>query len=229
MLVACLFAADFARAAKPGPGFTVLDALPKGQAARVAIVSGVKGRPVPEQWKVVVHDRKAPEGLREYTVSGGEVIAQRDTSELAEKLTAEDVIGPREIAVFPQQLAELARSYAAANQAALGSVDFLLRKVGAEAAPLWTLTCRRESGARLGVLVITAGKGRVVSHEGFAKAPADVLNPDIVASDADFLENESSASATEKSKKSSSGESKGNIVTRPFRKVGRTLKNIFTR
>ena len=37
--------------------------------------------------------------------------------------------------------------------------------------PLWNVTCLDEEGKELGHLVVSAGKGTVVSHEGFAAEP----------------------------------------------------------
>jgi len=241
-LTGFLFAGT-AGAAKSSLPFELLTPLPKIQAARTAIVAGAEGRPLPERWTVVVHDSKASAGIREYMIAGGEIISQRATSELTEAVKSGDVLGLKNIKIFPPQLAALAEQYARANGAALGPIDYLLKKEGADAAPLWTVTCRDEAGAALGVLIVTAGKGQVISHEGFAQEPAPTIAPEVAAADAEFLENgETSVAQAEtdesvdsgeptqakSKKKSSSRGSNGSTVSRPFRKVGGKLQKFFT-
>jgi hypothetical protein len=111
-------------------------------------------------------------------VAGSEIIAQRSTSQLLPKVSAGDILGADAVKIDSEQVADLAREYALANGSTLGALDYELRKNGADAAPLWTVTCRDDAGRPLGQLVVTAGKGRVVSHEGFANEPiAGTANP----------------------------------------------------
>ena len=66
----CLAAAD--------PAASVLNAikqLPRGEAKKIALIEARDGTPYPERWHILVHDPKDQNGLHEYVVAGGEVVA----------------------------------------------------------------------------------------------------------------------------------------------------------
>jgi hypothetical protein len=73
--------------------------------------------------------------------------------------------------------AKLARDYAEANGAVVTSMNYELKKDGPDAAPAWRVSCLDDKGAKVGEVVVTAGKGNVVSHQGFALAPAPDTTP----------------------------------------------------
>lgn len=218
--------------------FETLQLIPKPQADLIAIIDGKGGAPLPEQWTIVVHDPQGASGVREYIIAGTEIISQRAVSQLAPSLTPADALEVENVKVFPPQLAGLAQLYAQTNGVALGALDYQLRKEGAEATPLWTVTCRDEAGAPLGVLVVTAANGGVVSHEGFAKEPSTAALQAVSEADAEFLASEEARNSdgsqgarkkTTSSKKTTKrGGNKGNSVSRSFRKVGGSLQKFFT-
>ena len=107
------------------------------------------------------------------------------------------------IKVDSDRAVKLAEQYAFANNLSIGSIDYALRKEGQDAAPLWTLTCLDEGGKEVGKLVVSAGKGAVVSHDGFpiepqtkpvAKIKTDV--PPKLAADAPVAKPKTQAAAT---------------------------------
>jgi hypothetical protein len=170
---ACLLLALSAGAA-PGlaeTALTAVKALPKDVVPQLARIEGRDGMPEPVRWYLLVHDPKAENGLREYVITGGEIVTTRELSQFAEKLTAEDVLGEGEVKIDSDAVAKLAQDFAKANDVKLGPLKYELRKQGAEAAPVWNVTCTDEAQLQLGVLVLTAGKGTLVSHDGFAKKP----------------------------------------------------------
>src|SRR5687767_13225909 len=67
--------------------------LPKSEAKRIARIEGREGTPAPERWHILVHDPKVENGLREYVVAGGELVASRTLSQFAEHLQPGDVVG----------------------------------------------------------------------------------------------------------------------------------------
>ena len=145
--------------------------LPRGEAKKIARIEARDGTPVPERWHILVHDPKDENGLHEYVVSGGEVVASRNISQFAESLKPTDVMGSSGLKVDSDKVAELAQQYAQANNVAIASLNYALSKEGADAAPLWNVTCLDETGKEIGRLVVSAGKGNVVSHEGFTAEP----------------------------------------------------------
>lgn len=166
-----ILSAAAAPAAEQVSAMTACKALPKALHRSIARLGAKGGKPSPEIWTIVTRDGKAANGLREYTVTAGTVVATRGSSDLAEKITSSDVIGLNGFKVDSDQLAELAAGYAAANNVAPASFDYDLRKEGEDAAPLWTITAYNDAGTKLGSVVLAAHTGSVISHEGFALTP----------------------------------------------------------
>ncbi|MGA3169434.1 MAG: hypothetical protein ABSE62_00320 [Chthoniobacteraceae bacterium] len=159
---------------------TALDAvrqLPKDQAARIARIEGRDGTPDPERWYILVHNPSAENGLHEWVVSNGEIIASRSISQFAQTLTPDEIIDPAPLNLDSDRAAKLAHDYAAANGSIVTSINYELKKDGPDAAPAWTVTCLDDKGNKVGVVVVTAGKGNVVSHDGFALEPAPAATP----------------------------------------------------
>ena len=148
-----------------------LHLLPRGEARRLARIEARDGTPAPERWYFIVHDPKAETGVHEYVVAGGEIVASRDVSQFAESLRPEDVFGGDALKINSDRAAKLAQQYAFANNMTVAAMQYELKKEGAAAVPLWHVTCLGDDGKELGHLVISAGKGTVVSHEGFAAEP----------------------------------------------------------
>ena len=175
LLLAC--ANLFAETEPASSALGALKLLPRGEAKRLARIEARDGTPVPERWHFVVHDPKAESGVHEYVVAGGEIVASRDVSQFAESLRAEDVFGGDALKINSDRAAKLAQQYAFANNMTVAAMQYELKKEGAAAVPLWNVTCLDEAGNELGRLVLSAGKGTVVSHEGFAAEPPPPVPP----------------------------------------------------
>lgn len=238
-----------AHAADQISAVTASHALSKTQQRSIARLSARAGKPSPEAWTIVIHDSKAPKGVREFTVSSGTIIASREKSDLALKLTKADVVGLEGLRIDSDQVADLTAGYASANQLVPAAFDYDLRKEGTDAAPLWTVVAFDESGARLGTIVVAANSGAVISHEGFALAPEQRdLTGEVAAIEstaqpapesegsAESNEAEKPAAKTSSPKKktassSSSSSSEGSSerrIPRTFRRVGGHLQKFFT-
>ncbi len=151
--------------------------LPRGEAKRLARIVARDGTPVPERWHFIVHDPKAETGVHEYVVAKGEIVASREVSQFAESLRAEDVFGGEVLKINSDRAAKVAQQYALANNLTVAVMNYELKKDGAAAAPLWYVTCLDDDGKEIGHLVVSAGKGSVVSHDGFAIEPPPPLPP----------------------------------------------------
>jgi hypothetical protein len=158
-------------AADPTSILNAIKQLPRGEAKKIAVIEARDGTPFPERWHILVNDPKDENGLHEYVVAGGEVVASRNISQFAESLKPADVVGGSSVKVDSDRLANLAQLYAQANSVTIASLNYSLKKEGADAAPLWNVTCLDEAGKELGHIVVSAGKGNVVSHDGFTAEP----------------------------------------------------------
>jgi len=104
-------------------------------------------------------------------IAGGEIVASRAISQFVETVKADDIVKESLIKVDSDKLGAIAQEYATANNAPVSFINYALKKEGADAAPLWSLTCLDETGKQIGVLVVSATKGNVISHEGFTAEP----------------------------------------------------------
>jgi hypothetical protein len=115
--------------------------------------------------------------LREYVVAGGEIVASREVSQFAESVRSEDVIGSDSLKINSDQVGKIAEQYANANNQSVARMHYELKKEGAAATPLWTVTCIDTAGTEIGRLVISAGRGLVISHQGFHATPPSAVIP----------------------------------------------------
>ena len=209
---------------------TALDAiklLPKTEAKKIARIEARDGTPAPDRWYVIAFDEKSESGVREYAVAGGEIVATRAVSQFAEALKPEDVVGGDAVRIDSDKAAKLAQQYALANNATVASLNYELKRDGEGAAPLWTVTCLDEAGKELGRVVVTAGKGNVVSHEGFAVEPGATVSKEKVKTQASAIVGAEPVAVTPERQpqppRTEERERKGF-----FGRVGNTLKKTFT-
>jgi hypothetical protein len=217
-------------AAEPVGAFQACKALPKAQQRAIARISGKGGKPLPEIWTIVVHEPKAQNGLREYTVTAGTVVATRGVSDLAQRLTPGDVVGLTGIKFDATQVAELAAAYAEANKLTPASLNYDLRKEGEDAAPLWKITALDEAGTTLGELVVTANTGALITQTGFSQSPEQKDLTTVAETEpADQADDEKpEKGATRGSAKSSGSSSRSGKKPDTFHRIGGHLQKFFT-
>lgn len=161
--------------------------LPKDAWSRLARVEAFDGAPIPERWHILVHDTREENGLHEYVIANGEVVASRAVSQFAEDLKADDIIGNEAVKVDSEHAANLAEAYAEANKKDFVTYNYELKKDGEAATPVWKVTCVDAKGEEVGRISISAGKGTVVKHEGFPVEPvlhSGLTNKEFAAADA---------------------------------------------
>lgn len=145
--------------------------IPRPDARRLARIEAREGKPAPERWHFLVHDPQAENGLREYVIANGEIVAMRALSQFAESVNPADVIGVDSVKVDSDKVARVAEQYAEANGAREVLLNYQLTRNSTGALPVWTVTCVDQTGKRVGEVVFDAAKGTVLSHGGFPKEP----------------------------------------------------------
>ncbi len=167
----CLIVSGFAA------GVTALDAvklLPREQRANVALIEARDGSPEPQRWHILVNDRAAENGLKEFVVANGAIVAERGVSQFAENLVADQILGDG-VRFDSDSALKIVQRYAQVNDVSVANVGYQLRKDGAKSVPLWRLTCYDPRGREIGSLTIAATKGAVISHQGFSVEPASAV------------------------------------------------------
>ena len=149
-----------------------LKLLPGDAAMRLARIEAREGVPAPERWYLLVQEPGVARGVREFVVKGGRIVANRTLSQFADSLQPADVVGADSVRFDSDQVARLAALFAVANKARVGSINYELARNPDVNGPVWRATVFAPNGDPLGVLVITAAKGVIVSHDGFEKEPA---------------------------------------------------------
>ncbi len=196
----------------PGHALAAIEQLPRGEYKKIVRIEARDGTPVPERWHIIVHDPKDENGVREYVIAGGEVVASRAISQFVETAKADEVVSSGSVKVDSDKVAKLAQAYAEVNNVNITTLNYLLKKEGADAVPLWSVSCLDESGKEVAKLVVSAGKGTVVSHEGFTADPGSEV----------LLETQASPAATKARKPVA-------VVKRPAATPVQEKKNIFGR
>ncbi len=171
LIALCLPAAMASLHAAEPTALEALKIIPKEKAARLARIEARDGTPNPERWYLIVQDPDERNGLREFVVANNEVVASRTISQFADTLKPEDVIGGAGVKVDSDRLARLAREYARANDKSISKMNYELKKEGQDAVPIWKVSCFNENNQGVGELSVTAGKGNVIAHDGFAVSP----------------------------------------------------------
>jgi hypothetical protein len=218
----------FAETWAEGSAFSALKLIPRGEDKRVARIEAREGTPVPERWYILVNDPKDENGLHEYVVAGGAVVASRNVSQFAEVLKPGDVFGGEPLRVDSDRVANIAREYAAANNVTISSMNYELKKDGTGAALLWNVTCMDEAGKEMGRVYVMANKGTVVSHDGFTAEPAGIVTEKL-KSPSEIARARAEAKKQPKIAKAIPVGATPEPTKKPgfFQRVGGSLQNIF--
>jgi hypothetical protein len=130
---------------------------------RVISVTGIKGDPQPETWRILIDDRRGNGGVREVQVRNGKVSSDRPSS----------VVGSSEGATINTARLNLDSSgaFAVASHTAdksgtrFETASYTLR-TDERGDPTWIVTLHARSGRPVGTIYIGANRGNVTRTEG---------------------------------------------------------------
>jgi hypothetical protein len=198
----CLLAV--AAQADGGTAYLALKAAQKSvdSSARLIEVTGERGEPQPQEWKVVLSDPTARGGIREIVASGDVVVSQRTPVKGYTGVGSDPSIALARLNVDSDRAFEIANKQAVARKIGFSWVDYTLRASAEGGAPLWILRLQNNMGSKVGVVQISAENGSVV-------VPLEVSEPA-------FTE------PAEQVSESSTGRSVGGFIGR----VGGTVGNV---
>lgn len=202
-----------------------LKLLPKDQAAKLVSIVAREGVPAPGRWYFLSFDPNSDNGVHECVVAGNRLVASRGLSQFAESLKAEDVLTSGSLQCDSDLASQIAFNYARANNVTIDSINYELKREDSEG--VWKLICLNQSGVRLGELKISAEKGTVVSHEGFAVEPgqsSQTVSKELADADAAALSAKPEATPKPKPKSTPKPQQR---ETNPAKAIGNTLKHLF--
>jgi hypothetical protein len=184
MAALILYAASGMAEENAATALTALKRIPPEDTAKLVRTEGRDGVPAPKRWYFIVYDPQVKSGFREYAVEGGNPVEARTLSQFVESVLPTDVMPAASLKIDSDMAYRQLESHARAHGIVFSKINYVLKKDGPEAVPVWKLTCLDEAERSLATLTLTAVDGVVVAQSGFIRAP---VAPEKAAEDADFL------------------------------------------
>ena len=147
-----------------GTAYLALKAAQKGTDASASLISvtGERGEPQPQEWKVVLSDPAARGGIREIVASGDVIVSQRTPLKDYTGAGSEPSIALTRLNLDSDRAFEIANKQAIAKRIGFSWVDYTLRANAAGGAPMWILRLYNSMGINVGVIQISAEDGAVM-------------------------------------------------------------------
>ncbi len=125
-------------------------------------VTGERGEPRPQEWKLIFSDPTARGGVHEVVVSGDVIVSERTPLRGYSAISAEPPIALTRLNLNSDAAFDVANKQAAARQVGFNWVDYTLRANNVTGAPIWVLRLQDHMGAPVGVITISAEDGSVI-------------------------------------------------------------------
>ena len=151
--------------AEGGTAYMAVKAAQKGTdpSADLVEVTGERGEPQPQEWKVILRDPGARGGVREVVASGDVVVSQRTPLRGYADMSAQSAIPLPRLNLDSDRAFEIANKQAVAKKVGFSWVDYTLRANAVGGSPMWVLRLFNNMGSQVGVIQISAENGSVIS------------------------------------------------------------------
>ena len=147
-----------------GTAYLALKAAQKGADGSASLISvtGERGAPQPQEWKVIFSDPAARGGIREIVTSGDVIVSQRTPLKGYTGVGSEPAIALKRMNLDSDGAFEIANKQAIAKKIGFSWVDYTLRANAVGGAPMWILRLHDSMGIRVGVIQISAENGSLI-------------------------------------------------------------------
>jgi hypothetical protein len=132
---------------------------------RVVSVSGVDGDPQPRSWKILIEDRNAPSGVREYVIQDNRIVSQRVPNRSVAGSTQGATIDTTKLNLDSTGAYSVAARTADTSHVTFALTNYTLR-TDDRGNPVWIVTLADRSNRPVGTIHIRASDGRVKRVEG---------------------------------------------------------------
>src|SRR5256714_6568820 len=132
---------------------------------RVVSVNGVEGDPQPRSWKILVEDKNAANGVREYVVEDNRVVSQRAPNKSVTGSTKGATINTSQLNLDSTGAYSVAAHTAETSHVTFSLTSYTLR-TDDRGNPVWIVTLADRSNRPVGTIHIRASDGRVSRVEG---------------------------------------------------------------
>lgn len=161
-----LMAAAGAVAAPTGPSFSglkLIQSQPYAASAKVVEIRGERGEPQPKEWVFLLNDPTARGGVREVTVSGGQITSERTPLRGMADVAGLTPLDTDALTVDADTVFRTVLNDAKKKELGFNWIDFTLRMDEERHAPVWTVKLYDHMGADVGTARVSAKDGTVVT------------------------------------------------------------------
>src|SRR5205809_2069928 len=149
----------------------------RGVLNHIVSITGVKGDPQPEKWKIILED-PGGRGVREVEVADGKIDSKHSTDRSVAGSTEGATIDTSQLSLDSSGAYEVASHTADLSHASFATVDYTLR-TDEHGEPTWIVTLLNRSSRPVGTIHIGAMRGTVKQTEGmFAGATMEDVEND---------------------------------------------------
>jgi hypothetical protein len=132
---------------------------------RVISVTGVRGDPQPETWKILIADPHARGGVREIEVEHGNIISNRSPGRTVTGSAEGATINTTRLNLDSSGAYAVASHTAEKSNTLFSTASYTLR-TNERGDPIWIVTLQGNSGRPVGTIHINCNRGNVVRTEG---------------------------------------------------------------
>ena len=148
---------------------------------RVVSVNGVDGDPQPRTWKILVEEKNAPSGVREYVIEDNRIVSQRVPNRSVTGSTQGATINTSKLNLDSTGAYSVAAHTADTSHVTFSRTNYTLR-TDDRGNPIWVVTLADRSNRPVGTIHIRASDGRVMRVEGMYQGrnmEQVEVNPDV--------------------------------------------------
>lgn len=131
--------------------------------ANLISVTGERGEPQPQEWKLVFNDPAARGGVREVVASGDVVVSQRTPLKGYTGLGKQSSIALARLNLDSDRAFEIVNKQAVSKRIGFSWVDYTLRANETSGAPMWILKLYDSMGIRVGTVQVSAEDGSFIA------------------------------------------------------------------
>jgi hypothetical protein len=152
--------------------------LGRGALSHIVTMTGVKGDPQPEKWKIILEDPAARGGVREVEIANDRIDSEREPGRSVAGSTEGATLDTTRLNLDSSGAFALASHTAEASHTRFSTADYTLRTdEGGE--PVWIVTLLNRSSRPVGTIYVGATRGTVKRTEGmFAGATMEDVEND---------------------------------------------------
>jgi hypothetical protein len=132
---------------------------------RVVSISGVDGDPQPRSWKILVEEKNAPSGVREYVIENNRIVSQRVPNRSVVGSTKDATIDTSKLNLDSTGAYSVAAHTADTSHVTFSRSNYTLR-TDDRRNPIWIVTLADRGNRPVGTIHIRASDGRVMRVEG---------------------------------------------------------------